>query len=149
MQDRSLGTAVWKTSKSEKNCTRGLYTILFNDRAHLYQVKPGYEDSKARAFLLHDESTTVGGKPGSASVLLLQQEISDGNKDCALKKYMEGTIIVKTHIEGIYVAYGPYIEGNSSALQRLIPNPSSLRGSDPSLINLKANLGMYKLCDYY
>ena len=124
------------------NCTKNLYSVLFQDTAHLYKVRDDDDGKeKTRSFLLHDETTASEVGQTSASVLLLQQEVKNSFKDCHLQKYLRGSKMYHTHITGIYVAYQPYeSREGSNQFAKLAADPASLRGGNPDIINLKANL---------
>ena len=141
LHDRSIGTAVWETPTETGNCSHGLYSVLFHDKANLFQVKKEYQDGKTRAFLLHDETTVEEISQTAASVLLLEQESLNGFHDCEIDSYLRGMTVYKTHIDGIHVAYREYTQLRFSQGKRLLADPSSMRGSDPALVNLHANLG--------
>ena len=94
-----------------------------------------------KGFLLHDESTIVGENPqASSSVLLLKQESELAFQDCSLKKYLENMKLYETHIDGIYLAYRDYDPIKFSTSKKVLADPASIRGTDPSLLNLQANL---------
>ena len=118
-----------------------MYSVLFHDKANLFQVKKEYQDGKTRAFLLHDETTVEEISQTAASVLLLEQESLNGFHDCEIDSYLRGMTLYKTHIDGIHVAYREYTQLRFSQGKRLLADPSSMRGSDPALVNLHANLG--------
>ena len=48
--------------------------------------------------------------------------------------------LYETHIDGIYLAYRDYDPIKFSTSKKVLADPASIRGTDPSLLNLQANL---------